>query len=102
MTIQTIALTITMKGSQMKTERPPHKTRSSLKLSTLLRFDTAICRVGHMHTESAQVYSCYFIAVEVSVVLSVLVQHWKWRQAKKWREVWFVSWWLRVLRLALK
>ena len=27
---------------------------------------------------------------------------WKWRQAKKSREVWFVSWWLRLLRRAIK
>ena len=32
----------------------------------------------------------------------MFVQHWKWRQAKKSREVWFVSCWLRVLRHAIK
>ena len=32
----------------------------------------------------------------------MFVQHWKWRQAKKSREVRFVSWWLRVLRRAIK
>ena len=35
-------------------------------------------------------------------VKSVFVQHWKWRQAKKSREVWFVSWWLRMLEHAIK
>ena len=32
----------------------------------------------------------------------MFVQQWKWRQAKKSREVWFVSWWLRMLRRAIK
>ena len=32
----------------------------------------------------------------------MFVQHWKWRQAKKSREVWFISLWLRVLRRAIK
>ena len=35
-------------------------------------------------------------------MLSVFVQNWKWRQANKSREVWFVSCWLRVLRRAIK
>ena len=30
------------------------------------------------------------------------VQHWKWKQTKKSREAWFVSWWLKVLRRAIK
>ena len=30
------------------------------------------------------------------------VQHWKWRQAQKSREMWFVSWRLRLLRCAIK
>ena len=33
---------------------------------------------------------------------SVFVQPWKLRQAKKSRELWFVSWWLRVLQRAIK
>ena len=48
-----------------------HKTYSSQKLATLLlRIDTAICRVGEMHSENAQVHphSYFFIALEVSVV----------------------------------
>ena len=44
----------------------------------------------------------FFIALEVSVMKSVFVQHWKWRQAKKSSEVRFVSWWLRVLRRSIK
>ena len=32
----------------------------------------------------------------------MFVQHSKWRQAKKSREVWFVSWWLRLLLCAIK
>ena len=32
----------------------------------------------------------------------MFVQHWKWRQASKNSEVWFVSWWLRVLRRPIK
>ena len=53
----------------MKTEDPP-KTHSSQKLATLLlRIDTAICRVGDMHSEHfTGPHSCFFIALEVSVV----------------------------------
>ena len=41
----------------MKTENPP-KTHSSQKLATqLLRIDTAIYRVGDMHSENAQVHT---------------------------------------------
>ena len=32
----------------------------------------------------------------------MFVQHWKWRQTKKSREVWFVSWQLTVLEYAIK
>ena len=31
-----------------------------------------------------------------------VIQHWKWKQAKKSSEVWFVSWWLRVRQRAIK
>ena len=30
----------------------------------------------------------------------MFVQHWKWRQAKKIGEVWFVFWWMRMLEHA--
>ena len=56
-----------------------------------------------MYSENAQIHnSCFFIALKTSVVWSVFVQHWKWRQPKKSREVWLVSWWLRMLRHAIK
>ena len=32
----------------------------------------------------------------------MFVQHWKWKQAKKSREVWLISWWLRVRWRAIK
>ena len=41
----------------MKTEHPP-KIYSSQKLATLLlRIETAICRLGGMHSESTQVHT---------------------------------------------
>ena len=62
-----------------------HKTHSLQKLAALLlHINTAICRVRDMHSENTQVqHSCLCIAVEVSLVYSVFVQHWKWRQAKR-------------------
>ena len=48
-----------IRGSQMKTR---HKTHSSLKLATLLlRIDTAICRVGDMHSENALVHTVVYL-----------------------------------------
>ena len=47
-----------------------HKTHSSQKMATLLlHIDTAICRVGDMHSENAQAHTvAFFIALEVSIV----------------------------------
>ena len=44
------------KWSQMKNEHH-HKTHSSQKLAKLLCIDTAICRVGNVHSENAQVHT---------------------------------------------
>ena len=56
------------KGQSNKTLTPAIKTHSSQKLTTLLRIDTAICSVGDMHCENAQ----------VRTVVSLLLWRWTW------------------------
>ena len=65
----------------------------------MLRIDNAICRAGDMHSENAQVHKVVFYwsggERSVQCVCPAL-------ELEVSRDVWFVSWWLRVLRRAIK
>ena len=53
-----------------------------------------------MHSENAQVHTVISYCSGGEHSVKCVCRHWKWRKAKKSREMWFVSWWLRVLERA--
>ena len=81
----------------MKTEHPPYNTFLAKAGNTYLRMDTAICRVGDMHSENAQVHTVVSLLLwrwaQFKVCSSNIRNGYKQRRAERW---------LRMLRCAIK